>query len=224
MNGLGEMDSMQTNDTSIRMASTEYQESAWWAVYTRHQHEKTVASMLENKGFEVFLPLYNSERRWKDRSKMLSLPVFPSYVFVRGDLTRRLQIVSTPGAHMIVSNGTQFSEIPQHEIEAIRRAVEGPNKVEPHPLLKMGDQVRVIRGALQGLEGILVRKRSSCRLVLTVSMLAQSAAVEIDALDVEPIQSQEAGVMVGQSNPTPSLLSAWPQKSGLRERAVAVAL
>ena len=69
------------------------EDSAWWALYTRHQHEKTVADMLTAKGFEVFLPLYESVRRWKDRKKLLSLPLFPCYVFVRGGLDRRLPVV-----------------------------------------------------------------------------------------------------------------------------------
>jgi hypothetical protein len=75
---------------------------AWWAVYTRHQHEKVIAEMLSLKGFEVFLPLYESTRRWKDRKMVLSLPLFPCYLFVRGGLDRRLQIATTPGVHTIL--------------------------------------------------------------------------------------------------------------------------
>ena len=197
---------------------------AWWAVYTRHQHEKTVAGMLENKGFQVFLPLYESERRWKDRAKTLTLPLFPGYVFVRGELERRLQIVSTPGAHMILSNGSQFSEIPDEEIAAIRRAVEAPNRVEPHPLLKMGDRVRVRRGSLEGLEGILFRKRNSCRLILNVAMLAQSAAVEVDAFDVEPLVIQQEHVLACHAEEGRGARPGWQKKNNLREHAIAAAL
>ncbi len=89
----------------IRVAKDSYPLSEWWAVYTRHQHEKTVADMLSWKGLEVFLPLYESRRRWKDRYKVLTLPLFPCYVFVRGGLSRRLQIVTTPGVHMILYKG-----------------------------------------------------------------------------------------------------------------------
>jgi transcription antitermination factor NusG len=159
----------------------------WWALYTRHQHEKTVAEMLATKGFEVFLPLYDSMRRWKDRKKLLSLPLFPCYVFVRGNLERKLQVVTTPGVHMILYRGEQLAVIPELEIEAIRAAVEGNFRVEPHPFLKCGDRVRVMRGSLAGVEGILTRKKNLCRLVLSVEMLAQSVAVEIDAADVEPV-------------------------------------
>ncbi len=161
--------------------------AAWWALYTRHQHEKTVAEMLATKGFEVFLPLHESMRRWKDRQKLLSLPLFPGYVFVRGNPSRRLQVVTTPGVHMILSRGEQIAVVPEEEILAIRRAVEGSYRVEPHPFLKCGERVRVIRGSLEGVEGILVRKKNLYRLVLSVDMLAQSVGVEVAVADVEPL-------------------------------------
>jgi transcription antitermination factor NusG len=160
---------------------------AWWALYTRHQHEKVVAEMLEAKEFEIFLPLYESVRRWKDRRKVISLPLFPGYVFVRGGVLRRLDVVSTPGIHMILSYGEQAAIIPEDEIQAIRRTVEGNLRCEPHPFLKCGERVRVTRGSLQGVEGILVRKKNMDRLVLSVDMLAKSVAVEINAFDVEPV-------------------------------------
>jgi transcription antitermination factor NusG len=162
----------------------------WWAVYTRHQHEKVVADMLMAKGVEVFLPLYESIRRWKDRSKVLSLPLFPCYVFVRGAVNQRLQVVSTPGVHMILTHGERIATVPDDEIESIRKTVDGTSRVEPHPFLKVGERVRVTRGSLEGVEGILVRKKNVYRLVLSVHMLAQSVAVEIDACDVEPAGPQ----------------------------------
>lgn len=163
-----------------------HESATWWAVYTRHQHEKVVAGLLSAKGFEVFLPLYESKRRWKDRDKMLSLPLFPCYLFVRGELDRRLQVVMTAGVHMILCNGEQVANVPEAEIQAIRKAVEAPLQVEPHPFLLCGERVRVKRGTLEGVEGILVRKKNQYRLVLSVEMLAQSVDVEIDVLDVEP--------------------------------------
>ena len=180
------------------------EDQPWWALYTRHQHEKTVAEMLTTKGFEVFLPLYDSMRRWKDRKKMLSLPLFPCYVFVRGSLERKLQVVTTPGVHMILYRGEQLAVIPQPEIEAIRAAVDGDFRVEPHPFLKCGDRVRVIRGSLAGVEGILTRKKNLFRLVLSVHMLAQSVAVEIDASDVEPMTSRSSSEDLAASQ-----LEAW---------------
>ena len=163
------------------------QDSHWWALYTRHKHKRVVSDMLLAKGFEIFLPVYDSIRRWKDRQKVLSLPLFPCYVFVKGAFNRRLQVVSTPGVHMILSHGERAAVIPENEIDAIRQTIEGHFRVEPHPFLRCGERVRVIRGSLQGVEGILIRKKNQFRLVLTVEMLAKSVAVEIDATAVEPI-------------------------------------
>lgn len=161
--------------------------SGWSAIYTRSRHEKAVAAMLTAKNFEVFLPLYQAVRCWSDRKVLISLPLFPCYVFVRSGMHRRLDLITTPGIHSIVLHGERVAIIPECEIEAIRRAVEGPSRLEPHPYLKCGERVRVIRGALEGLEGILVRKKNVFRLVLSVEMMAQSAAVEIDASDVEAV-------------------------------------
>jgi transcription antitermination factor NusG len=167
-----------------------HKDSAWWALYTRHQHEKTVAGLLSAKGFEVFLPLYESMRRWKDRTKLLTLPLFPCYIFVRGGLNRRLQVMTTPGVYMILFRGEHVAIIPDAEIDAIRKAVEGTFRIEPHPYLKCGEVVRVTKGSLEGVEGVLVRKKNLLRLVLSVNMMAQSVAVEIDATDVEPLTTR----------------------------------
>lgn len=187
--------------------SNSSEEQAWWALYTRHQHEKVVADTLTAKGFEVFLPLYNSVRRWKDRRKTLSLPLFPCYVFVRGGLDRRVQVVTTPGVHMVLSRGEEVALIPEFEIQAIRRVVEGYFDVEPHPFLHCGDRVRVTRGPLTGIEGILIRKKNLFRLVLSVDMLVQSVAVEIDATDVEAVTPHNPGVSISHFH------SSWPNDS-----------
>jgi transcription antitermination factor NusG len=152
--------------------------------------------MLAAKDFEVFLPTYNSIRRWKDRQKMLSLPLFPGYVFVKGAANRRLQVVSTPGVHMILSNGEKIAVIPDHEIDSIRQTIASALLVEPHPFLRCGERVRVVHGSLQGVEGILTRKKNLFRLVLSVEMLAKSVSVEIDATSVEPVQPRGAQAAV----------------------------
>lgn len=162
------------------------EDSAWWAVHTLYHHEKIVAEMLTARGVEVFLPVYDSMRRWRDRRVLLSLPLFPCYLFVRGRRQHRTAIVTTPGVHVILSNREQPSIVPDAEIEAIRRTIDGPFRVEPHPFLHCGERVRVKWGSLEGLTGILVRKKNLCRLVLSVEMLSQSVCVEIDANDVEP--------------------------------------
>jgi transcription antitermination factor NusG len=182
---------------------------AWHVLYTRHQHEKTVAQILTGKGFEILLPLYSAARRWKDRTKLLSLPLFPCYVFLRGGLNRKLDIMTTPGIHALVSTGGQPATIPIAEIEAIRQVVEGGVRVEPHPFLKCGDRVRVKCGPLAGIEGILIRKKNLYRLVLSVEMLGKSAAVEIDASLVERVNPIPLGYDGCGHGVAPT--SGWPR-------------
>ena len=162
---------------------------AWYVLYTRHQHEKTVAQILTSKGFEILLPLYSTARQWKDRTKLISLPLFPCYVFLRGGLERRLAVMTTPGVHAIVSTAGQPTPIPHSEIEAIRRVVEGGVRVEPHPFLTCGEWVRVKCGPLMGIQGILVRKKNLYRLVLSVEILGKAASVEVDAVLVERLNA-----------------------------------
>jgi transcription antitermination factor NusG len=163
---------------------------AWYALYTRHQHERTVASLLLGKGFQVFLPLYSAVHRWKDRDKQLSLPLYPGYVFLRDRLDRTLQILMTPGVHSIVGTADGPEPIPEFEIDAVRRVIETSWAVEPHPFLRCGDRARVTRGPLEGIEGTLLRKKNALRLVLSVEMLMKSVAVEIDASMVERISAR----------------------------------
>ena len=181
----------------------------WWALYTRHQHEKTVADVLRSKGVEVFLPLYASVRRWRDRRKLLYMPLFPGYVFVRGAMGQRVHVLTTPGVHMILSQGDQAAIIAEDEIQAIRKIAEVDCHAEPHPFLKCGERVRVRNGSLSGLEGILVRKKNVFRLVLSVQMLAQSVAVEVEASDVEPVGAKLA-VPVSPSELAGARLQQYP--------------
>ena len=157
----------------------------WHALYTRHQHEKPVARILSSKGHEVFLPLYASTRQWQDRTKQLRLPLFPCYVFIRGGLDRQLQILSTPGVFTVVGWAGHPATIPDCQIESVRQLVESSIHFEPHPYLVCGDRVRIRSGTLQGLEGILVRKKSLFRLIISLEILGRSAAVEIDTSRLE---------------------------------------
>lgn len=159
----------------------------WNALYTRHQHEKSVAESLAGNGFEVFLPTYNTIRQWKDRKKQLSLPLFPCYVFVRSNCERRLRVLTTPGVYFVVMFAGRPAPIPDLEMDAIRQAVESRIRVEPHPFLRCGDWVRVTSGPLVDVEGILVRKKGSYRLILSAELLGKSIAVEIDAFNVKPL-------------------------------------
>ena len=156
----------------------------WYALLTRHQHEKSVALSLSNKNQEVYLPLFRSVRRWQDRAKQIWLPLFPGYVFIRGGMERQLEIVTTPGVVHIVSCGGRPAIVPQIQLDAVRRIIESSLDVETHPYLQCGERVRVKTGPLMGLEGILIRTKGVDRLVVSMEILGRSAAVEIDVSNV----------------------------------------
>ncbi len=175
-------------------------DSSWYALYTRHQHEKMVHQVLTNKGFNTFLPLYATTHNWKDRTKALTLPLFPCYVFLKGGVERRLQILTTPGIYGVVSSAGQPAAIPDIEIEAIRRVVQSGVRVESHPYLKCGNWVRVKCGPLAGIEGILLRKKNISRLVLSVEILGTAAAIEVSAFQVEEVndaRTRKSGAGLG---------------------------
>lgn len=172
---------------------------SWCAVHTRYQHETSVNSLLALKGFETFLPTYIKLHRWKDRKRQISKALFPGYLFVANVQNDRLAVLTTPGVCAIVSAGGAPAVIPQCEIESIRRAVINPLAVEPHAYLRSGDYVRVTHGPLEGMEGILLRKKSSLRLVVCVEMLGRAAAVEIDGAWIDRVKPGSGpGLVVAQ--------------------------
>ena len=178
----------------VRMSATQTEQQSdrqelqpWFAVYTRHQQEKLVAGTLSSKGFDTYLPLCESIRQWADRRKRLSLPLFPGYVFLRGVLDRPLDVLITPGVCNIVAHCGRPAPIPDAEVEAVRRATESTGSLQRHEFMNCGDRVRIKSGTLKGIEGFLVRRKSSFRLVLSVSLLGGSASVEVDHRDVERV-------------------------------------
>ena len=162
---------------------------SWYALYTRPRHEKQVFQELFNKGIEAFLPTYKVRRRWSDRYKIIEEPLFKNYLFVKiADFNRGYYDTLKPyGSVAFVMFDGKPAQIPDVEIEAIRRLVESELPYDPHPYLKIGRKVRVRSGPLEGCEGILTRKKGLARLVLNVNLLQQSVSAEVDADTVEPL-------------------------------------
>jgi len=157
----------------------------WYAVYTRSRHEKRVASRLEEKQIEVFLPLRKVLRRWKDRRKEVLMPLFSSYVFVRIPYGQKLSVLQTPGVAQILSEGSKPMPIPEEQIVSIQKLVESGLNYDPYPYLKEGTLVSVVRGPLSGVQGILVEKRKKHLLVLSVDLIQQSAVLQVDISDTD---------------------------------------
>ena len=160
-------------------------EPLWYAVYTNANHEKRVAQQLGQRSIEHILPLYDSVRRWKDRRVHLQMPLFPGYVFVRFALRDRLQVLQIPSvAHLVSFNGRP-APLPVEDVQTIQHCMTHGRQVEPHPYLQAGRRARVRSGPLQGLEGIILRRKNRTRFVLSFKLIARSVAVEIDEGDVE---------------------------------------
>jgi transcription antitermination factor NusG len=144
-----------------------------------------VAEQIEQRSFPCFVPLYRSVRRWKDRRKELELALFPSYVFVQMALENRLRVLELPGVVRLISFGGQPAPLPATEIEALRERLCGNIKIEPYPYLRKGRRVRVRNGPMQGLEGIVVRRKDHCRIVFSIDLIMRSVAIEVDQSDLE---------------------------------------
>lgn len=157
----------------------------WYAAYTCARHEKHVSRQLEEKSIRSFLPLYRSVRRWKDRRKELELALFPGYVFVHIGLEDRLRVLQIPSVVRFVSFAGHPAALGDGEIESLRNGVANGVCAEPHPYLRAGQKVRVKHGPLAGAEGILVRKKDKCRLVINIDLIMRSVAAEVDAADLE---------------------------------------
>jgi transcription antitermination factor NusG len=168
--------------------------SNWFALYTTPRHEKQVSRHLEQRQIEFYLPLYRSERKWRDGSRVsLDLPLFPSYLFVHIQRSERVRVLEVPGALAVVGGtGGEPAALPDATIEALRSGLERRH-AEPHPLLTVGQRVRIQSGALAGLEGVVMRKKNSFRVVLTLEHIMKSIAVEVDGTDLEPISSGDVG-------------------------------
>ncbi len=162
--------------------------TAWYALRTRSRHEKRVRDQLATQGIEPFLPLVNRWRRWQDRRKQVAFPLFPGYCFARFPLRERFAVLTAVGVVQILGNHDGPLPVPEAEIEGVRRLVTSTLPVDPHPYLRAGDWVEVIRGPLAGVQGILLRKGTRARLVLSVRLIEQAVSVELDADAVTPIR------------------------------------
>lgn len=159
----------------------------WYAVRVRQPAEKRCATLLEHKGYEIFLPSYPVKRRWSDRYKVFQEVLFPGYLFCRLDSTARLPVLMTSGVISILGAGKEPIPVPEAEVEAVRRIVNSPVSPEPWPFLACGQNVLIKTGPLRGLEGLLAAITSTCRVVVSISLLQRSVAVEVDRDSVEPI-------------------------------------
>jgi transcription antitermination factor NusG len=158
----------------------------WYAAYTLPRHEKIISEQLAQKSVECYLPLYEKLNRWADRTARVQLPLFPGYVFVRISLNERVRVLELPSILRIVGFNGRPAALPDGEIEALQRAL-ATRKAEPVPYLAVGKRVHIHAGVLEGLEGIIVRRKGNLRIVVSVDSIMRSIAVELEAADVRVV-------------------------------------
>jgi transcription elongation factor/antiterminator RfaH len=164
--------------------------SFWYAVYVKSRHEFRVHELLTKAHIETFLPTVEMLRRWKDRKKLVTFPLFPGYLFVYIQKSKDdiLSVLKTHGVVRFVSaEPGKPSAVPEVQIESLKKLVDSKIPLEPYPYLKEGQRVRIKSGSLAGVEGILEKRKGQHMLVLSVDILRQGASLKIEAFDVEPV-------------------------------------
>src|ERR1035437_6514965 len=160
---------------------------SWYAIQIQSRLGSIASATLRGKGYEEFLPLYRSPRRWSDRMKELECPLFPGYLFCRFNVGDRLPILTAPGVIGIVCAGKTPVPVDDEEIEDVRAVLRSGLAAQPWPFLGVGSRVYIERGPLAGLEGIVTDADKVYRLIVSVSLLQRSVAVEIDREWARPI-------------------------------------
>src|SRR5579883_492907 len=170
----------------------------WYALQVRSNFEKVTAAHLQSRGFAPLLPLYRSRRTWSDRLTTIDLPLFPGYLFCSFDINKRLPVLSTPGVVKVVGAGNRPIPVHLDQIKALHAIGEAGCPAEPWPYLEAGQRVRIERGVLCGIEGVLIEIRKVHRIVVSVTLLQRSVSVEIDRDWVVPVKSA-LSLAVGKS-------------------------
>jgi transcription antitermination factor NusG len=153
----------------------------WFALSVMARHEKAVSSLLSDKGFETFLPLWRRRHRYQRRVRDFELPLFPGYLFCRFDATSRLLILTTPGVVRLVGAGRTPISVDEQEVAALQQASQAEVIMQPHPYWRSGQKGYITSGALAGIEGTVVSLRNPARLILSVSLLQRSVLLELDS-------------------------------------------
>jgi transcription antitermination factor NusG len=162
-------------------------ESLWYAIHTKPRHEKQIAVLVQEKDVCTFLPVLRQIHKWSDRHKVVEVPMFSCYAFVRMVQTaeERLKVLQTPGVLGFVGNERHGTPIPEAQIEGLRKAIGEKASCMPHPFLSAGKRVRIRGGSLDGVEGILTSHGKDESLVMSVELLQRSVSIRVEGYHIE---------------------------------------
>lgn len=181
-------------DLATTLPNAQNSNLPWFALQVRSRKENYVASQIIGQGYECLLPTYKCIRNWSDRRKELEQPLFPGYLFCRFDFQQRRPLISTPGVLQVLGTGRIPVPVSDDEIRALQLAVASGVQKQPWPYLEVGERVRVTYGNLSGLEGILINFKGNHRVVLSVTLLQRSVAMEVDLAWLAPLAERQQRV------------------------------
>lgn len=164
-----------------------HSEWPWFAIRVREKYRVVTEEMLAAQRIAFFSPMVTDLHQWSDRIKAVSLPLFAGYLFCSFDPQKQLTVLRTVGVIDILRTGSRLAVVDRGELEAICKAIHTSPTVSSVPFMAQGQRVRVTRGPLRDVEGILTEIKSRCTLVLAVTMMNRSVAVQIDHNFVEPM-------------------------------------
>lgn len=164
-------------------------EARWYAVLSRSRHEKLAATALRSLGVRTFLPLVSEVHKWSDRSKTVDMPLFPGYLFVQipNSTEAQTRVLRTTGVVRFVGNHSGATPIPDKEIDDVQTVLAHKASCSSHPFLEVGQRVRIVGGALDGVEGILLRRDSESKLVISIELIQRSLAISVCNFDLEAV-------------------------------------
>ncbi len=163
----------------------------WYAIYTKPRHEKAAVKLLTEKEFETYLPLIKKVRQWKDRKKKIEMPLFNSYIFVNFDYKNRFNVLETHGVVKIINFGGTPAIIPNWQIESLRQMLDFPDSLQLEQYIKPGEIVEITDGPMSGMRGMVVTKKSSKKLVLSIEGIFQSVSVQVEEIFVKKVLKEK---------------------------------
>ena len=173
--------------------------TCWYVLRVKPRHEKIVEDELRRDDFDPFVPTYTDFRRWSDRTKRIEALLFPGYVFCRFSLEHRLSVLKKPGVASILSFGDQPASVPDDEISAVRSVVASGLPARPCSFLQAGDRVRIQKGCLAGVSGVLVSEKASWRVIVSITLLQRAVSVELDRAMISALDNPEVAQVTPES-------------------------
>jgi transcription antitermination factor NusG len=171
-----------SSSDSLESTTPPVEATSWYALKVHARAEAAVVKALQNRGFSPYCPMRRESRRYSDRIKVVETALFSGYVFCQFDAKRKLPLITCPGVEHIVGTPEGPTSIPFQQLLDVKRMIDA-GALAVHGL-ECGQSVRVISGVLQGIEGTLIRETSGDRLVVSIELLNQGAALYVSSEDL----------------------------------------